>query len=221
MAIIRDINWHEAYCVSCRTVPCACKRPCPKCGSYSGCRCYFTPEEINYYRDLPDSPVFPTKYTGGCRRCGGWMLAGEPAQYIYNGFGHPLGECDPRNRLAREVEKVNVSIAIEKEKSMSRREIETEIRAHEKMLSELRTTRALMQGFGKDADYPNQTVLFFERTFSDPTVSYDYVAVKIRPNTWYLTGKWSVAMSFEDLLTKHLIKSEKVWIVTAWKELEV
>lgn len=104
---------------------------------------------------------------------------------------------------------------------MSRREIETEIRAHEKMLSELRTTRALMQGFGKDADYPNQTVLFFERTFSDPTVSYDYVAVKIRPNTWYLTGKWSVAMSFEDLLTKHLIKSEKVWIVTAWKELEV
>jgi hypothetical protein len=127
------------------------------------------------------------------------MNIGENAQFVDDLYGHPFGQC---------------KIDTEKEPTMS--EIKSVISATERRLGELYAERDAQESWGKDADYPNETVLFFKRSW-DSEHYYDYVAVKIRQNTWYLTGKWSSALSF-DKLREHLVEASEVWIVSAWEK---
>lgn len=218
---MRTLTLNEVYCVACDSAPCVCgqdhphdgrlwrycadcaefnqdRRVCPKCGEAT-CFCYFTTEELDFYRGRP-SPVFPARFAGRCKRCTALIDEGEPAQMINGLFGHPFPCPDT-----------------EKDETMS--QITYQIAATERMLGNLYAQREVLSSWGKDADYPNETVLFFKQSYPHSSQQYDYVAVKIRPNTWYLTGKWSNAIGFDDLVVKHLAKADEVWVVTAWEQI--
>lgn len=193
--------YNEIYCPACSNAPCRCGRfsSCPKCGG-SSCACWFTKEEIDYYRNqIKFGPVFLATYNGYCKICGGIVHAGEQAQYIDDKFAHPRGKC------------------IEQEKEPTMSEIRSIISATERRLGELYAEQDILESWGRDADYPNETVLWFKQAYNG-SHQYDYTAAKVRPNTWYLTGKWSVAMGFDQLVRDHLSKAEEVWMVTAWEK---
>ena len=203
----RILTFNEFYCEVCHSAPCLCrhsKNQCPKCGREEGCKCWFTEEELEHYRTVQHagtSRIFPAAYSGPCKRCGARMNRGVSAQFIDDLYGHPLGKC---------------TLPLEKEiPTMS--EIKNVITATERRLGELYAERDAQESWGKDADYPNETVLWFKQAYNG-SHQYDYTAAKIRPNTWYLTGKWSVAMGFDQLVRDHLMKADEVWIVTAWEK---
>jgi hypothetical protein len=222
----RVLRVGEVYCVACDSAPCVCGRDhvhvhdgrlwrycedcvsynlrprqeCPKCGGINCSSCYFSQEEIDYYAGRP-GPVFPARFTGRCKRCTVLINQDDDAQMINGLFGHPFQQCPIP--------------APEKEKSVS--EIRDLISSSERRLMELYVERDTIESWGKDSDYPNETVLFFKQAWSG-SLQYDYVAVKIRANTWYLTGKWSNAMGFEKLVRDHLSKAVEVWMVTAWEK---
>jgi hypothetical protein len=217
----RVLKRGEVYCVACDSAPCVCgqdhvhdgrlwrycndcaafnhrKKACPKCGQVNACVCYFTQEELDYYAGHP-GPVFPARFTSRCKRCTVIITEGESAQMINGLFGHPFQTCPT-----------------EKETTVS--EIKSVISATERRLGELYAERDAQESWGKDSDYPNETVLWFKQAYNG-SHQYDYTAAKIRPNTWYLTGKWSVAMGFDQLVREHLMKADEVWIVSAWEKI--
>jgi hypothetical protein len=73
--------------------------------------------------------------------------------------------------------------------------------------------------FGKNSDYPVDTVINWEIRFPGNSKLYSYVAIKYSGTMWALSSQYDNFMTFEDMVEKYLSKAESVWIAKAWEEI--
>jgi hypothetical protein len=85
--------------------------------------------------------------------------------------------------------------------------------------------QALLEKFGRDEDYPVESVIAWQRTFGRTTNIYDYVAIKTRAG-WFVTGRacasgiskpWTWIV--ENQLQHAVAEDREVWIVANWEKL--
>jgi hypothetical protein len=67
--------------------------------------------------------------------------------------------------------------------------------------------------------YPDRTVLRWSRTYGDNT--YIYVAIKATGVGWFLSGKATDAIPWDELWNKHLTKSDWLEKADHWEDIHV
>lgn len=88
----------------------------------------------------------------------------------------------------------------------------------ERALEELDAALASRERFGKDDDYPADSVIYWTRSFGSNNY-YTWVAIKIDTQSWYLTGAATEPTSFDKLVTAHLVHADEVWMASEWRRL--
>jgi hypothetical protein len=153
--------------------------------------------EVRYDAQRTSGPVFPASYDGWCRRCGHRISAGDPAQYVEDEFGHAV--CP--------------SPLISEEKGMN---INTRIKAAERVLGSLYEEAERASRFLTDEDYEVGAVLIFTRKFRGSPKEYTFTAAKCGRNLWYISGSVEAGRgrTFDHLVEQHLLQAEEVTIVT-------
>jgi hypothetical protein len=91
--------------------------------------------------------------------------------------------------------------------------IERQIDALTNRLADLLDREAQASRFGTNDEYENGVVITFTRTFVEGQRPYSYAVIKGN-GVWWLTGKYSYPLTFEDLIEKHLIDADEVLLVT-------
>jgi hypothetical protein len=72
--------------------------------------------------------------------------------------------------------------------------------------------------FGQDTDYDVNSVLFFQMKYGKNL--YSYAALKTSKNGgWYLTGKETEPMNFQQLCNKFLYEAHTVSYAPSWEKL--
>jgi DNA-directed RNA polymerase subunit RPC12/RpoP len=97
--------------------------------------------------------------------------------------------------------------------------IDKQIEQAESRLAALLAKQEAMEKFGSENDYAEDDAILFKRQFKVAGPTYTYVAVKT-PVGWYITGQdASHGMSFEQLVTDHLLPAKEVWVCAEWQQI--
>ncbi len=115
---------------------------------------------------------------------------------ILEDFGQPVGGTVPNIRETAEAQ-------------LQRNELERQ---------RLLTRLALLDQFGPEDPWPDETVLTFKRDFGGPR-TYIHVAVRLA-GVWYVTGSRNNNRSFlwDEFVEEHLAKSlpDSIYVVKTW-----
>lgn len=95
---------------------------------------------------------------------------------------------------------------------------EAQLQRNEAERQRLLTRLAVLDKFGADDPWEDETVLIFRRDFGGPR-SYGYVAVRMG-GTWYVTGARNAnrAFTWEELVEEHLAKivPDSLYVAGEW-----
>lgn len=82
---------------------------------------------------------------------------------------------------------------------------------------ELLALKARAAKFGNDSDYVPDSAILFHRTY-ERGVKYTWVAVKVSDDKWYLTGRKTESVTFDQLVRDYLLEADQVWYCDVWQE---
>lgn len=97
---------------------------------------------------------------------------------------------------------------------------QAQLQRNEAERQRLLTRLAILDQFGAEDPWENETVLQFNRNFGGPR-SYLHVALR-SGGVWYVTGSRNTGKSFtwDELVEEHLAKSvpDSIYVVTGWEK---